>query len=108
MSPRPVLPLLLLLPLAGLRTVTSDAVGEVRDERGRPVAGAVVRVPGRSAFTLTDPRGAFRLPDAGSGRVPAAKEGFVIAGASVRDAPLSLTLRPLPTTDCEAYRWVDP
>jgi hypothetical protein len=108
MTPRRLLPLVLLLPLAAAPSAAPELTGQVRDERGRPVAGAVVRVPGRSASAVSDAAGAFRLPDTPAARVTAAKEGFLIAGAPAERSPVALTLRPLPAADCEAYRWVDP
>jgi hypothetical protein len=115
MRPVVFLPFLVLLLLPGSPGSlpfpgTTEITGHVRDARG-PVAGARVRIQGSSGEPVaTDADGFFRLvvtrPE--PQRVTAAKRGYFIGGAPTGQAPLVLTLQPLPVEDCERYAWVDP
>src|SRR4051812_38721020 len=57
--------------------------GLVTDERGGPVAGALVRHKGAAASAHTDADGRFRLPHSPAG-FTAWKEGYFIAGGRSR------------------------
>jgi hypothetical protein len=83
--------------------------GHVTDHDG-PVAGARVRFQGGPGLDLTDSQGRFRLlrHPGRPGRVTAAKEGYLIAGAAAESSRLTLRLEPLPGEDFEEYSWVDP
>ena len=83
--------------------------GRVADRRG-PVPGALVRWQGQQDPVFTDHDGQFALPlqPGHAARVTSWKDGYLIAGARADSAPLTLTLSPLPTRDCERYAWVDP
>lgn len=87
---------------------TSDTLtGIVRDDRGKPVAGAIVRFKGSRHSVLTNADGHFTLPRE-NGTITAALDGYFIAGATPSDGSLTLTLRPLSESDDESYAWVDP
>lgn len=108
------LPLLCCVGLSGLMPcipATPPAAllhGIVRDEHG-PVTGALVRLKGTTVSMLTGADGSFELPStAGTQRLTATKAGYVIAGAAVEEQPLVLSLRRVPTEDCQTYGWVDP
>lgn len=86
--------------------------------KGRPVAGATVRIQGRRRSVQSDSQGAFALPwpaDIGRGlSLTASKAGYFIGGVRL-PAELkpgenvgTLRLEPLPAEDCATYRWVDP
>jgi hypothetical protein len=87
---------------------TSDIVaGIIRDERGKPLAGAIVRYKGSPHSVVTDADGRFTLSRE-NGTITAALDGYFIAGATPGGDPITLTLRPLPESDDESYAWVDP
>ena len=82
--------------------------GRVVDGRG-PLADATVRWKGTDHHVVTDASGKFRLPNVdGATRVTAWKEGYFIAGTDPGDAPLLISLRPIPRGDDPNYDWVDP
>ncbi|MBI1915060.1 MAG: hypothetical protein HYS12_10035 [Planctomycetes bacterium] len=98
------------------RSVRDVEVGErpavrgfVRDLEG-PLAGARVRFQGDAVRVATDARGNFLLPRSVNSkrRITAWKEGFLIGGAAPNDRLPTLTLRPLPREDNDAYEWVEP
>ena len=90
------------------RPEVGELTGEVRDENG-PVAGAVVRIKGKSNSVESDRHGRFHLPTPrGTEHVTASKDGYLIAGVSAKAKPLALHLERLPVGDCERYLWVDP
>ena len=85
--------------------------GVVENETGRPVAGAVVRLQGARASTVSGEEGRFRLAargDSGAKYVTAWKEGFYNGGALLAsgDASYRIRLKPLPPGDNTAYRWI--
>ncbi len=51
------------------RAPGDSIAGNVRDERGRPVAGARVAIVGTATVVSSDGRGHFRMTDAGAGEV---------------------------------------
>ena len=75
-----------------------------------PLAGARVRLKGRSEIVFTDRRGRFRLlhQEDQDQAVTAWKEGYFIQGAAAGVDPLVLSLVPLPADDFADYKWVDP
>lgn len=89
-----------------LRTIT----GTVCDTHGVPLAGATVRFKGRPESVVTNAQGVFALPVDGTEArtLTASLDGYFIAGAAIGDAPIVLTLTPLPENDAETYAWVDP
>jgi hypothetical protein len=96
------------LSAAVLDRPSPPVAGVVRDAAG-PVAGTTVRFKASAVATTTDAAGRFTLPrPAGPARVTASKDGYLVAGADVRDGPLTLTLAPVPPGDYERYAWVDP
>jgi hypothetical protein len=100
--------LLLALGFAGVYRSTggNDIQGVVVDGQG-PVADALVRWQGHASCTWTDAQGRFRLRGPRQTRpITAAKEGYLIASATV-DKPL-LQLQPVPQDDNDDYAWIDP
>jgi hypothetical protein len=83
--------------------------GQVRDGRS-PAPGVRVRYKASADSVVTDADGRFQLPPlpSASARVVAWKQGYFIAGERADATPLALTLKPLPSEDCERYNWVDP
>lgn len=80
--------------------------GRVTDVTG-PIVGACVRFQGTALATRSGPDGSFRLPRR-PGRITASHPGYFIAGADAAGEALALHLKPLPTEDNAAYRWVGP
>jgi hypothetical protein len=84
-----------------------EVLGAVRDSRD-PVSGARVRLKGTAISAITAADGRFRLPRGNTDRVTAWKDGYLIAGSLLSNAPLDLRLVPLPEEDHDDYDWVDP
>lgn len=83
-------------------------IAGVASHGGRPVVGAVVRVPGQAISATTDEKGAFRMTvPAAATTIAFAKPGFRIATAAVDAKPLTVQLEALPH-DHEDYAWIDP
>ena len=80
--------------------------------RGRPVAGAKVRIPGTATCCLTDKKGRFHLFAStfspGAISVSVSKPGYFIRTTKWKSKPISIALRPLPDEDSLSYAWVDP
>jgi len=66
-----------------------------------------VSVQGRAQCHERRPR-AFRLPRSAKTRGAYGMEGGFSSARFIRRPPLTLTLRPLPREDNEAYQWVEP
>ncbi len=95
--------------------VSPAITGTVRDEDGRPLAGAVVRARATDVSTVTDRHGRFTLTGFNSAfrvRVTAWQDGYYIAGANATpwDSTLSIVLVPyrLALGDNADYSWVLP
>lgn len=87
--------------------------GVVVNDTGQPVAGAVVRLQGARASTVSSEEGRFRLAvrsDFGVKHVTAWKAGYYNGGALLAsdDASYRIRLQPLPPGDNTAYRWIPP
>jgi hypothetical protein len=87
--------------------------GVVLDATG-PVAGATVRVQGRTASTLTNGDGRFELSELAEGApvtVSAWKDGYYCAkvdGVLPPATDVALTLRSIQTNDNPDYEWILP
>lgn len=90
------------------RTGLAELTGIVVDDTG-PLAGVRITLESGAAQTLTDARGAFRLPiNSFPQRIVASKPGYFNHVALAESAGIHLTLRRLPDADHAGYRWVDP
>ena len=86
--------------------------GTVRDQLGRPIADARVRIMGGEEYVLTDTRGNFILPLKSPGvkffqfPVSAGKEGWLNGGIMYRPGmrSLSLILQKVPDVDLTDYQ----
>jgi hypothetical protein len=93
--------------------------GAVADERGRPIAGAIVRVQATAVAARTDSQGRFALEHEPAGNrsllddppapvvLTAWKEGY-LNGASEGDEEAVIVLKPVPSGDNDDYRWLSP
>jgi Carboxypeptidase regulatory-like domain len=87
--------------------------GVVYDERGRPVAGAVVRLRASQYATLADDQGRFALagfPPEFRPRITAWADGYYVAGRAVWpwEREFTLTLPPYSVPDNASYSWIPP
>ena len=85
-----------------------EIVGKVVNADG-PVPAANVRLQATPHHTTTDADGIFRIPNISEViNVTAWKEGSFIGFSQSNAVPLEILLKPLPTKDDAAYKWVDP
>ena len=85
-----------------------EIVGKVVNAGG-PVSAANVRLQATPHHTTTDADGIFHLPNISEViNVTAWKEGSFIGFSQSNAVPLEILLKPLPTKDDAAYKWVDP
>ena len=87
--------------------------GQVLDEDGKPVAGAIVRLRATSYAVQTDSQGRFTFfgfPPALKIRVTAWADGYYVAGRAVWpwNRAVTLTLLPYAVPDNTAYTWIPP
>jgi hypothetical protein len=86
------------------RVVGTVVVGE------QPVAGATVRYQGGRCAVLSGADGRFEQPPScrGSPRLTATRPGHAIGSTPAGARPLTIQLVPLPSTDNDSYKWLDP
>jgi len=95
-----LLPALLLVPVFGLGQTKTDLRGRVTDEKGKPIAFAIISIPSDELWATANDKGEFTVKNAPTGKtvfsveyLDYAKRIFIINVVD-NNAPLEFVLRP--------------